>query len=47
MQILLEEIIEEPLLAECAFILHVKQPFISAAAVCGLHTAVIVLVTAL
>lgn len=46
MQVLLEKITEEPLLAEFAFILDVKQPFISAA-VCGLQTAVVVLAIAL
>ena len=44
MQILLEEITEELLLAAFAFILDVEQPFISAAAVCGLQTAAVVLV---
>lgn len=40
---MLEKVTEEPLLTAFAFILVVKQPFISAAAVCGLQTEVVVL----
>lgn len=42
---MLEKITEEPLLTVFAFILDVKQPFISAAAVCGLQTEIEVLGT--
>lgn len=42
MQVLLEKITEEPLLAAFAFMLDVNQPFISAAVVCGIQAAVLV-----
>lgn len=42
---MLEKITEEPLLTAFAFILDVKQPFISAAAVRGLQTEVVALGT--
>ena len=42
MQVLLEKSMEDHLLTAFAFIVDVKQPFISAAAVCGLQKAVVV-----